>query len=154
MLVTARLGACLSVLLVLLALPAVAWGLAGELDRPSLATSKEFPDADYQKVRAVLEGKNGKFLGGRFVNSFTSLEYAGDTTALNQFIEALARCPNVKVRVSFYGPTGEVAECDWMVTHMAISNELQVRINLASKNVELEKLYLPPVKEEEQGMGG
>lgn len=52
------------------------------------------------------------------------------------------------MHVSFYRTAAGSAECDWMVTQMALSNDLVVRVNLASEKVQMEKLYLPPVKAE------
>ena len=136
-----------SALLVLTAISTLALARYQELDAPSLGTSKNFPDATYQKVKAVLERKDCKFLGGAALNAFTSLRYGGDTIALNKFVEALSLCPDVKVHVNFFRPQPGV-ECDWMVTHDAHTNELVVRINLASEAVKMEDLYLPPVKAE------
>ena len=82
------------------------------------------------------------------MNAASSLRYAGDTVALNKFIEALSLCPKVTVHVNFYRPGPGAVESDWMVTQMAPSSELVVRINLASEKVSIEKLYLPPVKAE------
>lgn len=124
------------------------------LDAPSLTMAKDYPDADYEKIKAVLERKNCKFLGGAQLNAHTSLKYGGDTTALNLFVEALSLCPNVTVHVNFYRPGPGGAEWDWMVTQDAPSNELVVRINLESENVKLEALYLPPVKAEKPAEDG
>ena len=118
-----------------------------ELKEPRLSV-KDYSEADYKALRAVLERSDCKFLGGGELNSASSLRYGGDTTALNKFIAALSLCPNVTVHVNFYRPRTPGVECDWMVTQMAPSSELVVRVNLASENVNIEKLYLPPVKAE------
>jgi hypothetical protein len=119
-----------------------------ELKTPSVARPKEYSETDYKKIVTVLERNDCKFLGGSALNSMTSLRYASDTIPLNMFIEALARCPNVTVSVKFYRPTPGAPECDWTVTHEAHRMRFVVRINLESKRIKLEDLYLPPVKSE------
>jgi hypothetical protein len=119
-----------------------------ELKEPFLAV-KGYADADYKALKAVLQRSDCKFLGGAELTLSSSLRYGGDTTALNKFIAALSLCPKLSVRVSFYKPSPGGVECDWMVTQMSASTELVVRINLASEKVNIEKLYLPPVKAEQ-----
>jgi hypothetical protein len=119
-----------------------------KLKASSLSMGKDFSDGDYKQLKRVLERKDCKFLGGGSLNSFTSLQYAGDTTAVNRFVEALSLCPQVTVRVIFFRPGAGGSESDWMVTQEGNSHELVVRINLASNNVKMENLYLPPVKAE------
>jgi hypothetical protein len=119
-----------------------------KLDAPSLSMGKDFSDADYKRVKVVLERKDCKFLGGVSLNEHTSLQYGGDTTAVNRFVEALSSCPNVTVRVLFFRPGPSGIASDWIVTQEANLHELVVRINLASKMVKMENLYLPPVRAE------
>jgi hypothetical protein len=116
-----------------------------ELKEPHLVV-KDYSEADYKALKAVLERSDCKFLGGAELNAASSLRYGGDTTALNRFIAALSLCPRLTVHVNFYRPRTPGVECDWMVTQMAPSSELVVRVNLASENVNIEKLNLPPVK--------
>jgi hypothetical protein len=121
-----------------------------ELKEPHLDV-KDYTGADKKALQAVLQRSDCKFVGGAELNAASSLRYAGDTIALNKFIAALSLCPKVSVHVNFYRPApGAAAECDWMVTQMAPSPELVVRINLASEKVSMEKLYLPPVKAEKE----
>jgi hypothetical protein len=141
-----RATAALTALVALAAISSLASAASQSLDTPALSLGKNYPEADYQKIKQVLERKDCKYLGGGWLNKHTSLRYGGDTTALNHFIEALSLCPNVQVQVLFF--QGPAVDCDWMVTHTAPSNKLVVRINLASENVKMEALYLPPVKAE------
>ena len=124
-------------------------GAMGELEKPHISLSIDYPKADQEKLQAVLNRTDCKYLGGAWLNRSTALRYGGDTIALNKFIEALSLCPNLKVHVNFFHGKNS-AQSDWMVTHMAPSNELVVRINLDSTNIDMEKLYLPPVKAEEE----
>jgi hypothetical protein len=148
MTIRSRSIALVCAFIALSAISSLAWAALGTLDAPSLGTSKNFSEATYQKVKVVLERKDCKYLGGGWLNANTSLRYGGDTTALNKFVEALSLCPDVKVHVNFFRPSPGGVECDWMVTHDAHTNELVVRINLASEKVKMEDLYLPPVKAE------
>jgi hypothetical protein len=118
-----------------------------ELKEPHLVI-KDYSEANYKALKAVLDRNDCKFLGGGELNAASSLRYGGDTTALNKFIAALSLCPKVIVHVKFYHPRTPGVECDWAVTQMAPSSELVVRVNLASEKVDMEKLYLPPVKAE------
>jgi hypothetical protein len=135
------------ILALLTAFRAIALASYRELKEPHLDL-KDYPADDAKKLQAVLERQDCKFLGGAELNAASSLRYAGDTIALNRFIEALSLCPDVSVHINFYRPVGGAVECDWMVTQMAPSHELVVRINLASEHISMEKLYLPPVKAE------
>ncbi len=123
-----------------------AFALAGELKEPGVAHATGYPEAAQQQVRAVLTRPDCKFLGGRFINSHTSLTYAGDTKALNQFLGALAKCPGVALHVSFVADPMPGTACDWHVGHDAHRNQFHIRVNLKSARVKLEELYLPEVK--------
>lgn len=125
-----------------------------ELKKPRLPMAKSFTESDYVKLNEVLDGKgikDVKYIKGHWLNLFSSLQYyffsslqyRGDTCAVNHFIEALTKCPKVAVHVTFERPSPGVAEYDWMVTHTANKNKLIVRINLKSKSIDLTKLHLP-----------
>ena len=128
-------------LLVGLAVPA--WALAGSLDRPGVAFSSTYPAAARDKVMAVLNRKDAKFVDGHFVNWWTSLRYRGDVRTANLFVGELARCPGVTVSVSLKRLPDD---CDWRVGHDAHSNQFQVEVNLTSPRLELEQLVIPAVK--------
>ncbi len=68
----------------------------------------------------------------------------------NKFIEALSDLSRREGGASSSSAPalGAGVESDWMVTQEAPSNEVVVRINLTSPNLDMEKLYLPPVKAE------
>ena len=121
-------------LLVGLAVPA--WALAGSLDRPGVAFSATYPAAARDKVMAVLNRKDAKFVDGHFVNSWTSLRYRGDVRAANLFV-------GVTVSVSLKRLTDD---CDWRVGHDAHSNQFQIEVNLTSPRLELEQLVIPAAK--------
>lgn len=132
---------------ILLATAFEARALMGELKEPGVAHAAGHPEAAQKQVRAALTRADCKFLGGRFLNSHTSLLYAGDTKALNQFLDALAKCPGVALHVSFVATDPIPGEpCDWHVGHDAHRNQFHVRVNLKSGRIKLPDLYLPEVK--------
>ncbi len=119
-----------------------------ELDQPGVAFAATYPQADRDRVRAVLAAKKYKYVHGFAINSFTTLTYRGDTRALNSFLEELAACREVTIHVSFERPANSghyLHDVDWAVHHQASENRFQVKINLASANIDLPSLYLPEI---------
>ncbi|MCD6050656.1 MAG: hypothetical protein K0Q55_2059 [Verrucomicrobia bacterium] len=133
-------------LLLTLALATNAFALAGNLDTPGLAFPKDFPETVRTSMTDALTHTNCTFLGGRFVNSYTSLNYRGETVALNLFMEGLVKSPGTILSVRFQ--TASVpSDRDWMVTHDADApHKLTVHINLKSFRINLEKLVIPESK--------
>jgi hypothetical protein len=125
---------------VLLACAAPLFAEAGTLDSPGVAFSADYPKDAQEQVMAALTRKDCKFLGGQFVNWFTSLRYGGDTKALNLFMGGLVKCPGATVHVSFKKLDDD---CDWGVSHNALDNRFQIEVNLNSKQIQLEDLYIP-----------
>lgn len=123
-----------------------AFALAGELKEPGVAHAQGYPQAAQQQVMAALKRPDCKFLRGSFINSHTSLLYVGETKALNQFLDALAKCPGVTLHVSFVADPIPGEPCDWHVGHDAHRNQFHVRVNLKSDRIKLLDLYLPEVK--------
>ena len=135
-----------STIAILLASVATTFALAGELKEPGVAHAQGYPQAAQEQVRAALTRADCKFLGGRFLNSHTSLLYAGETKALNQFLDALAKCPGATLHVSFVATDTIPGEpCDWHVSHDAHANSFHIRVNLKSDRIKLPDLYLPSV---------
>jgi len=128
---------------VLLACAAPVFALAGTLDSPGVAFSGDYPKNARDQVMAALTRKDCKFLGGDFVNWFTTLRYGGDTKALNLFLGDLVKCPGATVHVGFKKLDDD---CDWRVSHDAHSNRFQVEVNLNSKQIKIEDLYIPEAK--------
>ena len=115
----------------------------GTLDTPDVPFAPDYPAAARAKVQHALNRPDCKFLGGSWLNSWTSLRYRGDTLALNQLIDELVKCPGVTVHV---GLKRFPDEADWRVGHAFHQNRFQVEVNLDSKRVELENLYIPEFK--------
>jgi hypothetical protein len=133
----------IAALAILFSLVSFAFALAGKLDSPGVAFMGGYPKDAQAKVMAVLTRADCKFLGGHFVNSFTSLRYQGETRALNLFLDDLVKCPGVTVQVGFKKLDDE---CDWRVSHEAYPNRFHVEVNLNSKRVKIEDVYIPEIK--------
>ena len=132
---------------ILLATATDALALAGELKEPGVALPQDYPQTAQEQVMAALKRPDCKFLKGSFINWHTSLLYAGETKALNQFLDALAKCPGVTLHVSFVATDTIPGEpCDWHVSHDAHANSFHIRVNLKSERIKLPDLYLPPTK--------
>ena len=106
------------------------FALMAELKEPGVAHTTDYPKAAQEQVAAALKRPDYKFLKGHFINWHTSLLYAGDTKALNLFLDALAKCPGVTLHVSFVSDPIPGEPCDWHVSHMAYENKFHVRVNL------------------------
>lgn len=126
-------------------------GLAShtELDTPTVAFPANYSETKRERISAVLGSKKCKFVRGHALNFFTTLIYQGDTQALNFFLEDLAKCPGLTIHVSFLKPKDcghALSGNDWAVHHSAgQADRFDVRINLSSQQIELEKLYLPDI---------
>lgn len=130
-------------LLLVFGLASGAFALLGELKEPGVAFPEGFSEPARTHIMAALRQPDSKFLGGHFINSFTSLKYGGDTLALNLFLEGLAKCPGVSLSVRFQPDM----DCDWLVSHLADEpGRFTVHVNLKSSRIDLEKLVIPESK--------
>lgn len=130
----------------LLATTTDVFALAGELKEPGVAHAQGYPQAAQEQVMAALNRPDCKFLKGNFINSHTSLLYAGETKALNQLLGDLAKCPGVTLHVSFATDLIPGQPCDWVLSHDAHANSFHVRVNLKSNRLKLSELSLPEIK--------
>lgn len=127
----------------ILCLTTPAAALLIDLKTPSVAHSAGYSQEAAAAVRQALTRKDAKFLGGFGLNSWTTLRYAGETRALNLFLDDLAKCPGVTVSVSFRRLNDEL---DWRVGHSAYENRFQVEVNLNSKKIKVDEVVIPPAK--------
>jgi len=130
----------------LLATAIDASGLAGDLKEPGVAFAQDYPDVARQQVMAALNRPDCKFLKGHFINSFTSLCYAGETKTLNLLLADLAKCPGVTLHVSFTTEPIAGEGCDWVVSHDSDANRFAVRVSLKYDRIKLADLSLPAVQ--------
>ncbi len=139
--------ACLATLVTaIIATQAMAW--AGKLSSPDVALPSDFSEADREKISTALNRDDCKFVGGHFINSFTSLRYQGQTQALNLMIDDLTKCPGASVAVRFDNREFE-GEADWLIAHdVRVSNQFTVHISLNSPRIKLDELALPEFKQQ------
>jgi hypothetical protein len=131
--------------LLLLGFALTAWGAYVELTKPSLAFPPDFPKSTKTNLLARLLPTDCKFVAGWALNASTTLKYAGDTPALNRFLQALATCPGVTLSVCFADGTDE--DSDWTLTHNAHQpGYLVMQVNLKSKQIKLDALAIPEIK--------
>lgn len=120
-----------------------ALALAGEVKHPGVALSQKLPETVRKKISAALNRKDCKFLGGAFINSFTTLWYTSDTRALNLFLDDLKHIPQVLLHVSFVKELSR-EDAAWSVHHQASENRFQIRIALGGP-IKIEDIYLPVI---------
>jgi hypothetical protein len=116
-----------------------------DLTEPSLVFPRDFPESTKTNILARLRPTDCKFVAGWALNASTTLKYAGDTSALNRFLQALATCPGVTVSVCFADDLDE--DSDWTLTHNAHQpGYLVTHVNLKSKQIKLDALAIPEIK--------
>ena len=127
----------------------MAFGMAGDLDKPSLSFSQNSTIRD--KVMGVISSKEFKFLGGHFINADTTLEYAGDSAAVNTFLDRLAKCAGVHVHVSFSSDTdglfsGEKTDADWTLNHNAWIDDSVFNVMVRTERIAKSAVRIPKAK--------
>lgn len=133
-----RLVTCLG----LLAVTTSALAMAGTLDRPGLALPEAYPQAQRERLMAALNREDCKFAGGRYVNWITTLEYSGNTEALNLQIDALTKVREISIHVRF----SKAQSAAWQIHHGASGpGELSIMINPDAPGINLANLRLPPI---------
>src|SRR5690348_2241210 len=115
------------------------------LTTPSVAFTENYLKPDREQILKILKSDKCTFVAGTALNSFTTLQYRGNTESLNSVLDELAKCQRLRIHVSFAHPkAGDVlSNSDWCIHHEAHDNSFHFRINLDSKQINLEKLYIP-----------
>jgi hypothetical protein len=131
--------------LLVLGLALTAKGAYIELTKPSLAFPRDFPEPAKTNILARLRPTDCKFVSGSTLNASTTLNYAGDTAALNRLMQALGTCPGATLSVCF--ADGPDEDSDWTITHNAHQpGYLVVQVNLKSRQVKLDALAIPQIR--------
>ena len=121
-------------------------GAMGELDTPNIPFGDGGLNPTPSEVNLVLRDNEYDYVGGHWLNSWTSLRYCGDTKVLNSFLAALAHCPGIVSSIDLRGTNHPAhLDCDWHVGHLANSNRIQVSINLSSPRITAESIHLPDI---------
>jgi hypothetical protein len=136
---------CLVCALLLLGFAPIARGSYHELSEPALVFPLDFPQFTKTNILARLRRTDCKFVEGSALNAVTTLKYAGDTAAINRFMQDLATCPGATLSVRFDGDPGD--DSDWTIHHNAHQpGDLVLRVNLKSKQIKLDALGIPQIK--------
>lgn len=118
-----------------------AWALAGELKQPGLAFPPDFPQALHQQIQTNLTRPECVFVGGRFLNWTTQLNYNGSVAALNQLLAGLAQIPGARIQVRFSS-----ADTAWQVSHSAMEPlHFRISINPEAPDFHWSELSLPVI---------
>ncbi|QDS92367.1 hypothetical protein FF011L_11100 [Roseimaritima multifibrata] len=112
-----------------------------ELQSASVPLSNDYPEYARQQIWKAFETENCDFIDGHSTLRVTTLNFSGDTTAVNKLLLELANCPAASVAVSFEKIKNK---CDWRIVHSVTGNKFRVIINLESNQIELEQLTIPP----------
>ncbi|MCM2374488.1 hypothetical protein [Aporhodopirellula aestuarii] len=121
-----------------------AFAIVVQLSSPSqVVFSSEYPEHARKKVRDALDVKNSRFIDGVTNMRKTTLNFTGDTTAINEMLLKLTECPAAIVSVSFRNIDHE---CDWRLVYTTDDTKFHAIVNLHSDQIDLEDLEIPPSK--------
>jgi hypothetical protein len=126
--------------------------LSEYLRSPKIFFPKAFDAKKGEEIVKVLSKKESRFLDG-LVSYWqpqwsTTLAYGGDTSALNAQLADLSRVPGMRVKVTLAPDlakevgTGHQVGNWWVKYKHTAPDVLEVRINLASKELDFGKLEL------------
>jgi hypothetical protein len=147
-----------TILLVVIVAPTEVFALAGgALAKPAVAVPA---GSSIRQANKVLADAKYEFVTGSFLNSATTLFYRGDTRKLGFFLSELSSVKGTVVSLKFsrkrgwvdttgWGPEGKAGAYQWRVFHMALLNggrRFQVTVFLGDGKIDLEKLYIPPLR--------
>jgi hypothetical protein len=130
--------------------------LSEERHSPDIFFPKTYAKEKSERVLAVLRSPEFKYLTG--LTSYwepdysTTLVYGGDTAALQAFLAALRKVEGFGVKVTssrdLAKETGSalVAGSWWVIYRHTTPDTVEVRVNRAAKELNVEKLDLPPAK--------
>jgi hypothetical protein len=143
-----------------------AWALAGNLDRPSIAipstgeglASKQDPVCAGMQKALTEHAK--QFIGGRFINAHTKMEFGGTTAELNALLKDLAAVEGAALQIRFSkgsdDPTVVVANgqdaaqpgFQWRIEHNAWVGDPQsllITVYLGDGKIKLEEVQIPTI---------
>lgn len=105
--------------------------------------SSEYPEHARDKVRDALAVNNSGFIDGVTNMRKTTLNFAGDTSAINEMLLKLTKCPAAIVSVTFRNIEHK---CDWRLVYATDDNKFHAIVNLRSDQIDLENLEIPSSK--------
>lgn len=147
-----RFGTPLLALLMLALGVGMALALSEQLHEPKIRFPKGYSAQRSQQITDVLKKPEFKFLDGMISywepDWSTTLVYGGDTKALNTQLTDLGRIPGLRVKVTLSRDlskeTGSALQAGswWVKYRHTAPDVLEVRVNLASDQIELKQLEL------------
>lgn len=135
--------ALIPLLAILVSATPSALSLSGTLDRPSIAFPHSIDPNWRDSVNKALATEGTRFLDGRFINATTILRYGGSTDALSLFLDRLARCSEIRLRIRF----DQTLDTNWSVHHNAWVDPMafEIRIDPHSPHINMPGLVLPEI---------
>ena len=115
------------------------------IDGIHLNLSPDLPEPVRRQIESSLKSDGCTCTGGSWTNARITLRYSGDTAAVNELLNQLARCPSITLSVSFKALN---ANCDWKVVNDTRNSgeRLNVILNHQSPRIRLGELVIPPSK--------
>ncbi|TWU58993.1 hypothetical protein Poly51_17740 [Rubripirellula tenax] len=115
------------------------------IDGLHASLSPDIPEPVRKQIETALKSENCRFVKGSWTNARINLRFAGDTSAINELLNKLAKCPAITVPVSFKAMKGD---WDWMVVNdtRRSGEKFNVIINLDYAGLQLEDLVIPASK--------
>lgn len=128
------------------------YALAGPLDRPGIS----IPDGDavVMKLHEVLSDDSREFVGGHFVNWFSTLTFAGNTEDINKLLDELSKIEGLTMSIRFQSDRGLYEQAfpsnephdphpfDYQIKHEG-GRSIEITIHVSKAGVDLENLRLP-----------
>lgn len=165
---TKRFASLMSVALIASCLAQTAYGLGGSLTSPGIAVPRNGPNGGENpvaaKIHETLMNHRTQFVNGWFVNSHSSMNFAGDTEELNSLLTDLSEIEGSKISIKFSNEKGvaqaKFAEagaqnlaCQWSISHdgSAQPEAVTMTIYLGDGLIQIDQLRLPTIRGVEQG---
>jgi hypothetical protein len=124
--------------------PATAPALAIDVQLGSASQvpfSSKYPEHARAKIRHALSIKSCRFIDGATTMHQTTLNFDGNTIAINEMLKKLTQCPGIAVSVSFRKIEHD---CDWQLVYTTDGCVFRAIVNLDSDQIDLEDLEIPP----------
>jgi len=152
----------LTALGLVMGLAAMAYGMGGNLDQPSISipTDGGKEDAVARKIFDVLWSHRKDFTGGSFINSQSQLYFAGGVEGVNALLADLGKVAGATLRVRLSKDAGvtrwmfprkdAVPErpCDCKIDHFGWGDAhvITITLYLGGSRIDPEKLELPAIE--------
>jgi len=136
--------------------PDEAYASAGNLDKPSIAVPASDPVG--AGMYRVLMAHEKEFTGGFYVNTHSTLHYAGGTKTINALLADLAGVDGAVVNICFSKEAGATRwftnekaadrPCDVSIDHYGwgVSGSINLTIYLGGKAFEPGELVIPSIR--------